>query len=135
MVAPRDESFELLDDDYDWQIAKSFVEIVEHAMCQLKHRFLETQSTQEIFCSLYKRSLSMRHPISQLMLYHCQGTIPVGSLVASTLLGENGYMHKLFEIGHTGSIEIVYKCYLQHHYDASDFESQLKVRTFVSLMY
>ena len=58
---------------------------------------------------------------------HCEGTVPVTELGVPSLIKDFGHLHKLFEIGHTGSKELINIYYQKQHYDDSDFEILLDV--------
>ena len=65
---------------------------------------------------------------------HCEGTVPVTELGVPNLIKDFGHLHKLFEIGHTGSKEFINIYYQKQHYDDSDFEILLNV-SFTTLVF
>lgn len=115
------------DEEYAWLQAKGSVEIVEMAVCQLIGHLLETHSTQEVFCNLFRRHLGSLHPLHQIMVPHCEGTSPVGALGLGALFDHERFMHRLFNIGHVGSRILVNEHYKFQSYEDADFELQLEV--------
>ncbi|XP_047136503.1 polyunsaturated fatty acid 5-lipoxygenase isoform X1 [Hydra vulgaris] len=113
-------------DSNSWLQAKGFADIADMAVCQLKEHLVETHSVQELFCNVFKRHLSPWHPVHQIMLPHCEATSPVGALGISSLIDENKYMHKLFNIGHIGARKLINKAYEEQDYSDSDFEYLIK---------
>ena len=117
------------ENDFNWLQAKGFVEIVDIALCQVKGHLLDTHVTQELFCNVYQRHFGSRHPIFQLMTPHCEGTTPVGALGVTALTNEGRYMHRLFNMGHIGTRELINEFYKLQDYSDSDFEALLQVNS------
>ena len=111
-----------------WLLAKGFVEVVDMVICQVKCHLLDTHITQEVFCNLFRRHFSSRHPLFELFESHCEGTTPVGALGITSLIDEYRYLHRLFHIGHTGTRKLINLFYQKQHYDDSDFNMLLEVR-------
>ena len=109
-------------------MAKGFVEVVDMVICQVKCHLLDTHITQEVFCNLFRRHFSSRHPLFEMFESHCEGTTPVGALGITSLIDEYRYLHRLFHIGHTGTRKLINLFYEKQHYDDSDFNMLLEVR-------
>lgn len=109
-------------------MAKGFVEVVDMVICQVKCHLLDTHITQEVFCNLFRRHFSSRHPLFEMFESHCEGTTPVGALGITSLIDEYRYLHRLFHIGHTGTRKLINLFYQKQHYDDSDFNMLLEVR-------
>ena len=111
----------------EWLLAKGTVDVVDTIICQTKWHLLDTHLIQVLFCIVFRRHLSSRHPLYVLIESHCEGTVPVTELGVPSLINDFGHLHKLFEIGHTGSKELINIYYQKQHYDDSDFEILLSV--------
>lgn len=109
-------------------MAKGFVEVVDMVICQVKCHLLDTHITQEVFCNLFRRHFSSRHPLFEMFESHCEGTTPVGALGITSLIDEYRYLHRLFHIGHIGTRKLINLFYQKQHYDDSDFNMLLEVR-------
>ena len=111
----------------DWLLAKALVEVVDMVICQVKCHLLDTHITQEMFCNVFRRYFSSRHPLYEVIESHCQGTTPVGALGITSLIDQDRYLHRLFYVGHIGTRKLINIYYQQQHYDDSDFSILLKV--------
>lgn len=95
--------------------------------CQFIHHLFETHMTQLIFCVVFKRHLSSRHPLYEVMQAHCLGTAHATATGMPLLTDEYSYSHYLFNIGHRGARKLINIRYKQQHYDDIDFRMILKV--------
>ena len=112
-----------------WLVAKGLVEIVDMIVCQLEHHLTDTHLTQMMFCNVFRRHFSSRHPLYTIIQTHCQGTTPATMLGLPKLIKENQYTDNLFYFGGKGARKLVNKHYIRQHYDDTDFRLILKVKT------
>lgn len=112
-----------------WLVAKGLVEIVDMIVCQLEHHLTDTHLTQMMFCNVFRRHFSSRHPLYTIIQIHCQGTTPATMLGLPVLIKENQYTDNLFYFGGKGARKLVNKHYIRQHYDDNDFRLILKVKT------
>ena len=113
---------------YQWLVAKGIVEIVDMLTCQLQYHLTETHLTQMMFCNVFRRHFSSRHPLYPVIEVHCQGTTPVTMLGLPVLIDENQFTSTLFYFGGKGARRLVNKHYIKQHYDDTDFRMVLRVR-------
>lgn len=111
-----------------WLVAKGLVEIVDMIVCQLEHHLTDTHLTQMMFCNVFRRYFSSRHPLYTVIEAHCQGTTPVTMLGLPILVDKNQFTDTLFYFGGKGARKLVNKHYIKQHYDDSDFRLVLRVR-------
>ena len=81
----------------------------------------------ERICVTVKRTLSEFHPLHQIFMWHCRGTLTVNGLGLPNLLAEYRFMHRLFAIGNIGAIELTNKGYKESSWADTQFEENLKV--------
>ena len=112
-----------------WLVAKGLVEIVDMIVCQLQYHLTDTHLTQMMFCNVFKRHFSSRHPLYTIIQVHCQGTTPATMLGLPVLIEENQFTDNLFYFGGKGARKLVNKHYIRQHYDDTDFRLILKVKT------
>ena len=82
----------------------------------------------EPICVTIKRTLSIYHPLHQILQWHCRGTFVTNTIGLPNLINQYGYMHQLLAIGDVGSVELLNKGYLSLTWDDTDFEQNLKVK-------
>ena len=112
----------------EWLLAKGIVDGIDMAVCQSKWHLLDSHVTEAMFCIVFRRHLSSRHPLYELIESHCEGTVPVTAIGVPSLIKEFSFAHKLFPIGDKGARKLINTYYQKQHYDDSDFELLLKVR-------
>ena len=96
-----------------------YVEVIEH--------LLKTHLLMEPICVIMRRSFSKLHPLYQLFRPHCRYLAVTNSVGVPALFDENRYLHILFAIGNTGSINLLNKGYQTMTWEDTNFEENLKV--------
>ena len=93
----------------------------------------KTHLLLEPFCVSKDRQLSERHPLHQIIKYHCRGIHVTDKLSFKVLLGENGFMHRLWSYGYYGASKIAFSAFRQTSWKDTDFMGNIKVklRTFL----
>ena len=96
-----------------------YVEVIEH--------LLKTHLLMQPICVIMRRSFSKLHPLYQLFHPHCRYLAVTNSVGVPALFDQNRYLHILFAIGNTGSINLLNKGYKNMTWEDTNFEENLKV--------
>ena len=83
----------------------------------------------EPFCVSKDRQLSERHPLHQMIKYHCRGISITDKLAFILLLGENGSIHRLLPYGYLGGLSVALRSFRQTSWKDTDFLANIKVQT------
>ena len=97
-----------------------YVEIIEH--------LLKTHLLMEPICVIMKRTFSKLHPLYQLLKPHCNYLSVTNSVGVPALFDQNEFLHILFSISNTGSINLLNKGYKEMTWEDTNFEENLKVK-------
>ena len=114
-------------DGLKWLKAKQYIQRADFIYAQLLEHLLKTHLLMEPICVIMRRSLSVFHPLHQILKWHCRGLHVVNSLGLKALLNEGEYTHKLFAIGHAGAVELLNRAYPDMSWADTEFDENLKV--------
>ena len=108
-------------------LAKQEVQLADVTHSQIIEHLVKTHLLMEVICVTMKRTLSEFHPLYQIFMWHCRGTLTINSLGLPRLLNEYNFIHRLFAIGNIGAIELTNKGYKESSWADTQFEENLKV--------
>ena len=97
----------------------TYVEVVEHL---LKNHFL-----MEPICVIMRRTLSVFHPLHQILKWHCRGLFVTNALGLEALLKPGNFLNKLLAIGHTGGLQLLKRAYPDVSWADTEFDKNLEV--------
>ena len=81
----------------------------------------------EPFCVVLYRHLSSKHPLNQILKYHCRGLLTTNTIGSPSLIKPDGYMDILTAMGHKGTIQLIGRAYEKLTWKDADFHSDMKV--------
>ncbi|KAJ7321452.1 hypothetical protein OS493_035026 [Desmophyllum pertusum] len=111
-----------------WTLAKLSVQGADLGYNQVAEHLAKTHLLLEPFCVSKDRQLSERHPLHQMIKYHCRGISITDKLAFKLLLGKNGSLHKLFPYGYLGAVSIALRAFRQTSWKDTDFLENIKKR-------
>ena len=114
-------------DGSKWLLAKQELNRADVMHAELIEHLLKTHILMEPICVIMRRTLSIYHPLHQILKWHCRGLFVVNSLGLEALLAPEGLVHKLFAIGHEGSVEFLNKAYPYVSWADTEFDKNLEV--------
>ena len=76
------------------------------------------------------RQISSKHPLNELLKYHCRGLITANTIGAPPLFWPNGYMDKLAAMGRKGAMWLIVQGYQTTEWNNADFNFDIKVKRF-----
>lgn len=68
------------------------------------------------------------------MTYLCRGLLPTNKIGFPKLMSEYGYMHRLFAIGHVGSMQLLLRGYSTLSWADTDFRNNIKVNSHICVI-
>ena len=86
----------------------------------------------EPFCVILKRAMASKHPLHQILRYHCRDITIPNSVGTPALTDEGQFMDQLFAFGNKGTERLLQDAYKITTWDVTDFRGELKVRYFMS---
>ncbi len=110
-----------------WTLAKLSVQGADLGYNQVAEHLAKTHLLMEPFCVSKDRQLSERHPLHQIIKYHCRGISITDKLAFGILLAENGSLHKLFPYGYQGAVRIGLMSFRQTSWKDTDFLGNIRV--------
>ena len=128
-ISCPDSEVVLQTDGSKWQFAKQEVQRADLTHLQIIEHLLKTHLLMEPICVTIKRTLSVYHPLNQILQWHCRGTFITNSIGLPNLVNQYGYMHQLLAIGDVGSIELLNRGYMSLTWNDTDFKENLKVNS------
>ncbi|KAL9951788.1 hypothetical protein ACROYT_G044515 [Oculina patagonica] len=111
-----------------WMLAKLSVQGADARYSQLLEHLAKTHILMEPFCVSKDRQLSKRHPLHQMIKYHCRGISITGRPGFELLLGENAISHKLSPLGQHGTMKIALRSFRQMSWKDTDFMGNIRRR-------
>ena len=111
-----------------WMLGKLSVQGADLGYNQVAEHLAKTHLLMEPFCVSKDRQLSERHPLHQLIKYHCRGISITDKLAFKILLGENATLHKLFPYGYLGAVSIALRQFRLTSWKDTDFLNNIKVK-------
>ena len=110
-----------------WLLAKQLYQVADFAYVEMVEHLLKTHIILQPICVIAKRTISEFHPLNELLRWHCRGLITTNINGFPKLIRPGGYMHRLFSIGHVGSIELLNKAYKDYSWEGAGFWESIKV--------
>lgn len=110
-----------------WMLAKLSVQGADLGYNQVAEHLAKTHLLMEPFCVSKDRQLSERHPLHQLIKYHCRGISITDKLAFQLLLAENASLHRLFPYGYLGAVSIALRQFRLTTWKDTDFLNNIKV--------
>ena len=114
-------------DGNKWMFAKAFLQEADFAVVEIYEHLLRTHVRFEPICVCMHRHLAPTHPLYAFFRVHCRGLIPTNSYGFPRLTKEQMYMHRLFDMGHVGTLEILNNGYLNMKWKDNDLLVNIKV--------
>ncbi|KAL9951789.1 hypothetical protein ACROYT_G044516 [Oculina patagonica] len=111
-----------------WMLAKLSVQGADLGYSQMAEHLAKTHLLMEPFCVSKDRQLSERHPLHQMIKYHCRGLMITDKLSFKVLLAENAFMHKLWPYGYYGGTSIAFRAFRAASWKDTDFMGNIKRR-------
>ncbi|XP_028399186.1 arachidonate 5-lipoxygenase-like isoform X2 [Dendronephthya gigantea] len=117
-----------------WLLAKQLYQIADFAYVEMIEHLLKTHMVLQPICVTAKRTISVFHPLNELLKWHCRGLISTNVNGFPKLILPGNYMHLLFSMGHRGSIELLNKGFLDLSWEDIDFWKSIKVAILTILL-
>ena len=80
------------------------------------------------FCVILKFTMSVLHPLHQILRYHCREVVVPNTIGTPELVDNGALMDQFFAFGHEGTYRLLKDAYPLSTWDITDFRSELKVR-------
>lgn len=106
-----------------WQLAKAEMEMSNDIFCQSRLHTGGVHFVSTVYCLVYQRHLSTKHPLYEFFKYHCEGTVAQISMAWKGLdvLGD------LYAIGIEQYLGFASKAYDERNYDHTTYEHFIDV--------
>ena len=117
-------------DGSKWMAAKGFLQMADFAVVEIYEHLLKTHVRIEPICVCIHRHLAPTHPLYQVLRIHCRGLLPTNSYGFPRLTNEFMYMHRLFGMGHVGTLQILNEGYKKMKWEDNDLLNDIKVYWF-----
>ena len=114
-------------DGYLWQMAKAQVDACDNFLSQIHEHLLLAHFRMEPLCLALERHLSAKHPLHEILKYHCRGIFAGNSGIATKLINDGGHLNLLFGWGNRGALQVVRRGYKKMLWDDINLENSLKV--------
>ena len=114
-----------------WLLAKQLYQLADFGYVEMIEHLLKTHMILQAICVTAKRTISEFHPLGQLFKWHCRGLTVTNVNGLPKLILPGQYMHTLFSMGHTGSIELLNRAYRDYSWKDNDFWENIKVSPFL----
>ena len=114
-------------DGYLWHMAKVQIEICDIFTSQIYEHLVNGHFRMEPLCIAMERHLSTKHPLYEILKYHCRGIFAVNSGIASTLVDDGGHVHQLYGYGSRGAHQLARRGYKKMLWDDINLESSIEV--------
>eukprot|EP00795_Rhopilema_esculentum_P006097 gene6097-11484_t len=115
-------------DGSKWMAAKGFLQMADFAVVEIYEHLLKTHVRIEPICVCIHRHLAPTHPLYQVLRIHCRGLLPTNSYGFPRLTNEFMYMHRLFGMGHLGTLQILNEGYKKMKWEDNDLLNDIKAR-------
>jgi len=115
-------------------LAKLSVQGADLGYNQVAEHLAKTHLLMEPFCVSKDRQLSERHPLHQMIKYHCRGISITDKLAFKILLAENAKLHKLFPYGYHGAVSIALRQFRLASWKDTDFLNSIRVMCILLLL-
>ncbi|XP_068762352.1 polyunsaturated fatty acid 5-lipoxygenase-like isoform X1 [Montipora capricornis] len=111
-----------------WMLAKLNVQITDLGYAQIVEHLGRIHFLMEPFCVSLKRTLSVQHPLNQLLKYHCREILVPNTFGVPNLLGEGKLMDLLFACGNDGAYRMLRESYPLTSWEITDYRNNIKKR-------
>ena len=108
-------------------MAKAQVDLCDVFVSQIREHLTGAHFRMEPLCLALERHLSSKHPLYQILKYHCRGIFAVNGGIATAIINDGGYMALLFGWGNRGAQQIVTRAYKKMLWDDINLENSIKV--------
>eukprot|EP00794_Sanderia_malayensis_P009589 gene9589-10576_t len=115
-------------DGHKWMVAKATFQIADFAVVEIYEHLLRTHVRIEPFCVCIHRHIPPTHPLNPIFKIHCRGLLPTNSYGFPKLTSEMMYMHKLFGMGHVGTLKLLNDGYEKMKWKDNDLLVNIKAR-------
>ncbi|XP_044164783.1 allene oxide synthase-lipoxygenase protein-like [Acropora millepora] len=116
------------EDGGNWMLAKLNLQITDLGYSQIVEHLAKVHLLMEPFCVILKRAMSSKHPLHQILKYHCRDVTIPNSIGTPALIDEGEYMDKLFAFGSNGTGRLLTDAQKIATWEATDFRGELKRR-------
>eukprot|EP00756_Hemistasia_phaeocysticola_P054236 Hpha_TRINITY_DN30168_c0_g1::TRINITY_DN30168_c0_g1_i1::g.110623::m.110623/K00461/ALOX5; arachidonate 5-lipoxygenase len=116
------------DNIYAWRMAKLYFNQADmhfHLVGSLLARCLLAAS---LFTAITFRTLSIHHPIRQLLRPHLEEVLPEVDRVMKTLVGKNSPLPRVLACGYDGQWRIAEKCWAKYDFNNASFKNDYTER-------
>ena len=103
------------------------VQAADIGYSQIIEHLVNIHILMEPICVGVKRHFPSKHPLQQMLKFHCREIIVPNTFGIQTLVGEGEFTHKLFAYGHLGAQELIRRAFPLTSWDVTDFRANLKV--------
>lgn len=114
-------------DGASWTQAKLNVQVTDMTYSQIVDHLVKVHLLLEPLCVVLQRRLSSRHPLHQLLKFHCRGGTVTNNLGVPNLVSRNSFTDQLNAFGSKGSNELLIKAYEKFGWEQTDFIGNLEV--------
>ncbi len=81
--------------DPKWMLAKFILNSAHNTYHEVVSHLVETHLVMETVVNLFRRNVSIRHPLYPLMSHHFEGTLPINALAVTELITEGKAVERL----------------------------------------
>ncbi|XP_015779645.1 PREDICTED: allene oxide synthase-lipoxygenase protein-like [Acropora digitifera] len=116
------------EDGDNWMLAKLNLQITDLGYSQIVEHLAKVHLFMEPFCVILKRAMSSKHPLHQILKYHCRDVTIPNSIGTPALIDEGEYMDQLFAFGSKGTGRLLKDAQKIAMWEVTDFRGELKRR-------
>ncbi|XP_074609019.1 allene oxide synthase-lipoxygenase protein-like isoform X2 [Acropora palmata] len=116
------------EDGGNWMLAKLNLQITDLGYVQIVEHLAKTHLLMEPFCVILKRAMSSKHPLHQILKYHCRDLTIPNSVGTPALIDDGNYMDQLFAFGSNGTGRLLNDAHKIATWEVTDFRGELKRR-------
>lgn len=115
-------------DEDNWLLAKLNVQITDIGYAQITEHLAKIHFFVEPFCVSLKRTLPPKHPLNQMLKYHCREVTIPNTFGTPVLLGDTGFAALLFAYGKQGALKLIRDVHPLTSWEITDFREEIKKR-------
>ena len=82
----------------------------------------------EPFCVILKRTLPPKHPLNQMLKFHCREILILNTFRVPILLGESMLSDLIFAFGNDGAYQMLRDSYPLSTWEITDYRRNIQVR-------
>eukprot|EP01065_Artemidia_motanka_P011237 TRINITY_DN16045_c1_g1_i1.p1 TRINITY_DN16045_c1_g1~~TRINITY_DN16045_c1_g1_i1.p1 ORF type:complete len:947 (+),score=282.30 TRINITY_DN16045_c1_g1_i1:66-2906(+) len=117
------------DNVYAWRMAKLFFNQADMHYHLVGSLFARCMLAAALFTAITCRTLSIHHPVRQLLRPHLEGVLPEVDRAFRTLFGKNGPLPKVLACGYDGQFRIAEKSWAKYDFNNTSFKHDYTERT------